>query len=109
MARQEFVVLARELGCIPQLIFRDARRVAMESRGVMLLLPWDRMGLASQTQEAAERGYGINDVTTDLLDHEALDRPDLLSVRIVNRGALDAAALNQRVSRTCRRLVLWHC
>ena len=66
----------------------------------MQLLPRDGMGLGTHAEEAAESGDCMNDVAANLLDHEALNRPDLLSVHIVNSGTLDVVALDQRVSRT---------
>ena len=87
-----------ELGRIPQLVLRDAGLVAVESHLVVQLLPRDRMEFVAQAQEAAERGHGISDMAADLLDHETLDGPDMLPAHVVDGGAFDMIALDERMA-----------
>src|SRR4051812_21562113 len=74
----------------------------------MELPPRDRMGLGTHAQEAAKRGYSVDDMSADLFYDEALDGPDLLAVRVVNSGALNVIALDQRVARNRRGIRLCH-
>src|SRR3954452_19613984 len=88
VARQERLVATGELGCFPKLVLCDAGLIAVTPRVVVQLFPRARMGLATQAQEAAKRGDGIDHVATALLDHEALDRANRLPVRVVNSCSL---------------------
>jgi hypothetical protein len=54
--------------------------------------------LLAQAQEAAERHHGIGNPAADLLDHQPLDRADLVAIRIVDGRALDPIALDQRLT-----------
>src|SRR3954447_26092450 len=66
------------------------------------------MRLGTQAQEAAKRGDGVNDMAANLLDDEPLDGSDLLAIRVVNSGALDVIALDQRVAWSRGRICLCH-
>src|SRR3954466_8776227 len=100
VARQERLVATGELGCFPQLVLRDAGLVSVQSGVVMQLLPRDRMCLGTQAQEAPKRGDRIDDMAADFFDDETLDGPDLLPGRVVNSGALNVIALDERVARS---------
>src|SRR3954470_12103616 len=75
----------------------------MQSGVVVQLLPWERMRLRTQAEEAPKRGDGIDDMAAHLFDHEALNGPDLLPACVVNSGALDVIALDQWMARGNRQ------
>src|SRR3954467_4239422 len=85
------------------MLLRDVGLVSMQSGVVVQLLPWERMRLRTQAEEAPERGDGIDDMAAHLFDHEALNGPDLLPACIVNSGALNVIALDQRMARGNRQ------
>src|SRR4051794_29410748 len=66
------------------------------------------MRLGTQAQEAAKRGDGVNDMAANLFDDETFDGSDLLAMRVVNSGALDVIALDQRVAWSRGRICLCH-
>ena len=65
----------------------------------MELCPWDRMKISLEAQEATERSDRIQDVPADPLDHKPPDRPDPLTVGVINRGALNLVTPDQNVTR----------
>ena len=88
-----------ELWRILQLRFRDPGPVAAKGWIMMELCPWDRMKISPEAQEATERSDRIQDVPADLLDHKPPDRPDPLTVGVINRGALNWVTPDQNVTR----------
>jgi len=58
------------------------------------------MDFSAKAQKAAKLCGRIGDMAADLLDHEPLDGSDPFTIRIVNGGALDLVALDQRMGRT---------
>jgi len=91
--------LPGELWRILQLPFRDPGPVAAKGWIIMELCPWDRMKISPEAQEATERSDRIQDVPADLLDHKPPDRPDPLTVGVINRGALNLVTPDQNVTR----------
>src|SRR5215472_7461005 len=57
--------------------------------------PWQRAIFVTYAEEAPERHYRISDLPAPLVDHYALDRPQLFSVAATNRCAFDLVARDQ--------------
>src|SRR6185312_6751388 len=64
--------------------------------------------VVADAQEAAEAQYRVGHPAAQLVDHHALDRPDLLIIGTIHRGALDLVAADQisGLAFVCRHLVL---
>ena len=99
MTRSESFILPGELWRILQLRFRDPGPVAAKGWIIMELCPWNRMKISLEAQEATERSDRIQDVPADLLDDKPPDRPDPLTVGVINRGALNLVTPDQNVTR----------
>src|SRR5215472_5369372 len=66
--------------------------------------PWQRAIFVTYAEEAPERHYRISDLPAPLVDHYALDRPQLFSVAATNRCAFDLVARDQIGGFACLHL-----
>jgi hypothetical protein len=96
-------------GCAAQLILREVQFVGIELRVVLQDTPGKRVVFLAEPHEAAEAHDRIGHLAGALLDHHALDRSDLLTVRAADRRSLDLVAGDEavgfaNVAALCRRL-----
>jgi len=96
-------------GSAAQLILVEVQLVGIELRVVLQDAPGKRVVFLAEPHEAAEAHDRIGHFAGPLLDHHALDRPDLLTVRAADGRSLDLVAGDQalgfaNVTALCRRL-----
>src|SRR5262245_38978851 len=65
--------------------------------------------LLSHPEEAAEAEHRVSNVAAELIDHKALDRPDLATIGTADRGAFDPVAGNEAMGLASRRVGLHGC
>jgi hypothetical protein len=53
------------------------------------------MLLLADAEEAAERHHGVDRLAADLVDHDVLDRAEMLAVHVVDVGAVDLVGGDQ--------------
>src|SRR3954471_22883020 len=56
------------------------------------------MLLLADAEEAAERHHGVDRLAADLVDHDVVDRPELVAVHVVDAGAVDLLGSDQRAA-----------
>src|SRR5216683_3408116 len=85
----------RKPGRIAELVFRDVELVGVEIYVVMQHAPRQSAVFVADAEEAAKRHDRIRDLSSELIDHDALDRAKLLSIIAANRRAFDFVACDQ--------------
>src|SRR6185312_13272412 len=78
-----------------ELAFGHAGNVAAERGFIFQRLPGQRVVVVADTEKAAEGEYGVGHLAAHLVDHDALDRTDLVPVGAIDRGSLDLVAADQ--------------
>src|SRR5437868_5894682 len=81
-----------------ELPFRDAGPITSDAGIILQRLPRQRIVIITDTEEAAKAKHGVRDFSAHLVDHDALDRTDLLII-----GAIDGGAFNLVTSDEIRR------
>src|SRR6478735_5065594 len=71
--------------------------VAAALRVIVENAPRDRMVLFAEPEKAAERHDGVGDLAGLLVEHHVVDFAEMVATRIINVGACDAGAGNQRI------------
>ena len=81
------VSVAVESWCAPKLLLGDVGSITSKACVVIELAPWDRMLVPTEAKEAAKGHHGIRDLSAHLLDHQSLDRTNVVSLRIIDVGS----------------------
>src|SRR5258708_24724960 len=84
-----------DLRGVLELLFGD---VQLEAVGLFIVgqhRPGDRIVILADAEEAAETHDRIGDPASELVDHQALDAPDALAVRVIDWHSLHFVACDQ--------------
>src|SRR5512139_3425117 len=79
-----------------KLFFGEAYKVAANVGVIVEDRPGDRVVVFAHSHESAEAKDCISNLAAALVDHDAFDLTDLISVSAVHRGAFNFIAANQR-------------
>jgi hypothetical protein len=97
-------VVVAILGSALKLLEPNAGNIATEVGVVLQGLPGKRIVVVTDSEKSPEAENSVRNLATLFIDHDPLDRPDLLAVGAVDRGSFDLVTSNQ-----VTRLSGFHC
>src|ERR1700730_131258 len=93
-----------------ELLFRDVHAVSAELLIVVQHRPGNRITVRADAEESPETQDRVGDAAAGLIDHKALDLPDALTVRVIDRSSFDPVACDQgECNSVLRRGYALHC
>src|ERR1700692_3192232 len=78
-----------------ELLFGDVHAVSAELLIVVQHRPGNRIMVRADAEKASETQDRVGDAAVGFIDHKALDLPDALTVRVIDRSSFDAVACDQ--------------
>src|ERR1700730_16468447 len=78
-----------------ELLFVDVHAVSAELLIVVQHRPGNRIMVRADAEEAPETHNRVGDAAAGFIDHKALDLPDALTVRVIDRSSFDPVACDQ--------------
>src|ERR1700730_18574106 len=93
-----------------ELLFGDVHTVSAELLIVVQHRPGNRMMVRADAEKAPETQDRVGDAAAGFIDHKALDLPDALTVRVIDRSSFRPVACDQGgCSSVLRRGCALHC
>src|SRR5688572_19374377 len=92
------ISISVKVGRTPQLVLSDIGAETVQTCVVIELAPGQRVFFAAEAEKSIERNHRICHPTAHFIDHEPPHRAHVVSASIVNGGAFDAIAFDQRFS-----------
>src|SRR6266403_1138264 len=93
-----------------ELLFGDVHAVSAELLIVVQHRPGNRIMVRADAEEAPETQDRVGDAAAGFIDHKALDLPDALTVRVIDRSSFHPVACDQGgCSSVLRRGCALHC
>jgi hypothetical protein len=83
---------------ILKLGFRDVGVVPFEAGVVVQLLPGHGVEVRFEPEEPSKPHDSVHNTTADFLNDEMIDSANVLAFTVIDAGALDTIALDQRMS-----------